>query len=195
MFLKVSQPFVTVNAALPSGCKLLVTGANDLVAAWVVRELLENGFLVRGTIRSDAKGIYLRKQFASYGDGLEIAVVPDIERVHFTRQSRMSMPSSIQYTASPYRFDAENPKELIDPAVRVTTSISHSAMKHGSASGHHLVLCCCTSKPWGRMLPNHMKYSASKTLAEKAACGCYNQNKEKLEWDLITLCPPAILAS
>ena len=58
--------------------KVLVTGANGYVAAWVVKALLEQGFAVRGTVRSEAKSTHLRSLFKSYGDKLEFVVVDDI---------------------------------------------------------------------------------------------------------------------
>ena len=66
--------------AIDSG-KVLVTGANGYIAAWVVRTLLEDGYSVIGTVRSAEKGEYLKKVFASHGDKFSIAVVEDITRV------------------------------------------------------------------------------------------------------------------
>ena len=66
--------------AITSG-KVLVTGANGFVAAWVVQELLEHGFAVRGTVRAESKATYLRDRFKAYGDKFEIAIVPDMAAV------------------------------------------------------------------------------------------------------------------
>ncbi len=66
--------------AVTSG-KVLVTGANGYVAVWVVKSYLEKGFAVRGTVRSESKGKYLRQLFQSYGDKFELVVVDDITRV------------------------------------------------------------------------------------------------------------------
>ena len=66
--------------AIASG-KVLVTGANGYIALWIVRLLLEAGYSVRGTIRSESKAGYLRKLFASYGDKLELVIVEDITKV------------------------------------------------------------------------------------------------------------------
>lgn len=66
--------------AVASG-KILVTGANGYVAIWVVRALLEHGYSVRATVRSENKGTHLRKYFSKYGDKLELFVVPDITTV------------------------------------------------------------------------------------------------------------------
>ena len=60
---------------------ILVTGANGYIAAWVVRDLLEDGYSVRGTVRSASKGVHLQKIFASYGEKFEVVVVEDISKV------------------------------------------------------------------------------------------------------------------
>lgn len=58
-----------------------MTGANGFIAVWVVKTLLEQGFAVRGTVRSESKAAHLRETFASYGDKLEIVIVEDITKV------------------------------------------------------------------------------------------------------------------
>ena len=66
--------------AVTSGT-VLVTGANGFVAMWLIRKLLERGFAVRGTVRSENKVESLKQVFNEYGDKLEIYVVPDITKV------------------------------------------------------------------------------------------------------------------
>lgn len=66
--------------AVTSG-KVLVTGANGYVAAWVLKDLLDNGFSVRGTVRSESKAKYLREYFKAFEDKLELVVVEDIMKV------------------------------------------------------------------------------------------------------------------
>ena len=61
--------------------KVLVTGANGYIALWLVKKLLDEGYSVRGTVRSASKGVYLSKLFASYGDKFELVVVEDITKV------------------------------------------------------------------------------------------------------------------
>lgn len=67
--------------AITSG-KVLVTGANGYIAMWLVQSLLEQGFAVRGTVRSEQKAEHLRKVFAPFGDKLELVIVEDITKVH-----------------------------------------------------------------------------------------------------------------
>ena len=66
--------------AISSG-KVLVTGANGFIAAWVVQDLLEHGFSVRGSVRSDSKATYLRDHFGTYGDKFEVTIVKDMAMV------------------------------------------------------------------------------------------------------------------
>jgi nucleoside-diphosphate-sugar epimerase len=61
--------------------KVLVTGANGYIAAWLVEKLLDQGYSVRGTVRSAAKGAHLTKIFAEYGNRFEQVVVEDITKV------------------------------------------------------------------------------------------------------------------
>ena len=70
---------------ITKGDKVLVSGANGYIAMWVIRHLLERGYLVRGTVRSEAKGKYVKEYFTSlgFGDELELVIVNDIEKVMF----------------------------------------------------------------------------------------------------------------
>ena len=61
--------------------KVLVTGANGFIATWIVKFLLEAGFVVRGTVRSENKATHLRELFKSFGDKLEIGIVSDMTKV------------------------------------------------------------------------------------------------------------------
>lgn len=66
--------------AVTSG-KVLVTGANGYIAVWLVQRLLEKGYSVRGTSRSESKGVHLKETFKKYGDRFEFVVVEDITKV------------------------------------------------------------------------------------------------------------------
>jgi nucleoside-diphosphate-sugar epimerase len=60
---------------------VLVSGANGYIAMHVVRVLLEKGYRVRGTVRSEAKIAHVKETFKQYGDKLEVVVVGDITAV------------------------------------------------------------------------------------------------------------------
>lgn len=76
-----SRPRMTV---VKSG-KVLVTGANGYIAVWLVQKLLEQGYSVRGTVRSASRIKYLKKLFERYGDKFELVVVEDITKVRLCR--------------------------------------------------------------------------------------------------------------
>jgi len=62
---------------VPPPAKVLVTGANGYIAMWLVRILLEQGYTVRGTVRSADKGKHLTGHFGKRGfgpDKLEMVV-------------------------------------------------------------------------------------------------------------------------
>jgi len=67
--------------AVSAPCKALVTGANGYIGAWVVRQLLEKGYSVRGTVRTPKKGEHLKSLFRTYGQKFELSVVDDITKV------------------------------------------------------------------------------------------------------------------
>ena len=69
--------------SVDKGFKFLVSGANGYLAMWVVRTLLERGFSVRGTVRTEDKGKIVIECFKSlgYDDKFEVVVVDDIVKV------------------------------------------------------------------------------------------------------------------
>jgi uncharacterized protein YbjT (DUF2867 family) len=69
-------------------CKVLVSGASGYIATWVVRTLLEKGYSVRGTVRSEEKATHLRKLFDSYGDKHEVVIVEDMTKVRIGQAAR-----------------------------------------------------------------------------------------------------------
>ena len=66
--------------AIYSG-KVLVTGASGYIAVWVLKALLDRGFSVRGTVRSESKREVLKEVFKTYGAKLECVIVEDIAKV------------------------------------------------------------------------------------------------------------------
>jgi nucleoside-diphosphate-sugar epimerase len=63
--------------AVEPGSKILVTGANGYIATWLIGTLLEQGYAVRGTVRSETKGAHLLEMYKSYGDRFELVIVED----------------------------------------------------------------------------------------------------------------------
>ncbi|KAH9852114.1 NAD dependent epimerase/dehydratase [Lenzites betulinus] len=176
----------------------------------IIKTLLEHGFSVRGTVREAGKGDATKELFASYGDKFEVVVDGVFDQA-------VKGVDAIVHTASPVRLDADDPQELIIPAVSGTTSILRSASTVGSTVKRIIVVsslaavlnmskgtpCVLTEADWntpeveevkqkGGAAPQAAKYRASKMIAEKAAWDFYNEGKARgsVEWDLVTLCPP-----
>lgn len=124
--------------------------------------------------------------------------------------------SAIAHTASPFHTRADEPDELIVPAVQGTTSVLRSAARFGGPALKRIAVtssCAAVLDPgaprlfseadWneasiaevrahGRAAPGIAKYRASKTLAERAAWAFYEENKASVGWDLVVLNPPFV---
>jgi nucleoside-diphosphate-sugar epimerase len=225
--------------AVSSPAKVLVTGANGYLAVWVVKKYLEAGYSVRGTVRSLSKSAFLTERFSNYGDKLELVVVEDITKDGAFDEVVKGI-DVIAHTASPFHFKATNPdgeqflsyrkvvffnlrngihSDIIIPAVRGTTSILNSALKHGSnvkrfvltSSGVAIresttVPRVFTESDWNKADVEAVKtkgsaagplaiYMASKTLAEKAAWEFIAAHKSEISWDLVAINPPYIFGA
>ena len=89
--------------AIQPPAKVLVSGATGYIAAWVVQNLLERGYAVRGTARSVAKGDYLKKSFARYGDRFEVVIVEDITQVSLKKHRDIGMGYIVVFVYRPFR--------------------------------------------------------------------------------------------
>lgn len=207
--------------AVQPPAKVLVSGATGYIAAWVVQNLLERGYTVRGTARSVTKGNYLKKLFASYGDRLEVVAVPDIANDGAFDEAVKGV-DAVEHIASPVPLEAVDIDELIRPAVNGTVGMLTSILKDESTQVKRVVItssaaavlhegpnpttfseadwndeCLEVLKKYedeGRRneVPNNMRYRASKTLAERAAWEFMSNNKTRIGWDLVTLIPPYV---
>ncbi|KAM6493007.1 D-lactaldehyde dehydrogenase [Amanita muscaria] len=198
---------------IASGAKVLVTGANGFIAIWLIRTLLEQGYVVRGTVRSLERSSFLVDMFKSHGDKFELVAVEDITKDDGFDESVKGVDAII-HAASPVTFDADDPNELIEPAVNGTVGILKSAVKNGPGVRRIIVLASISSivresnelvvlneKDWnngaieqverlGRSASGLNKYRAAKTLAEKATWTFYHERQSQLNWDLVVIHPP-----
>ncbi|TMA82003.1 MAG: aldehyde reductase [Deltaproteobacteria bacterium] len=173
---------------------ILVTGATGYIAGHCIRELLEHGYRVRGTVRSLAdpkKTEHLRRIASQLGGSLEL-VEADLTSDRGWREA-VAGCTYVQHVASP--FPPEVPRdemELIGPAVggakrvlqacadsgtvkRVVMTSSVAAVAFGHKDGNGAVR---TEADWS-VPENCDAYPKSKTLAERAA------------WDFVAALPPA----
>ncbi|TFY51471.1 hypothetical protein EVG20_g10988 [Dentipellis fragilis] len=147
--------------------KALVTGANGYVAVWVVRRLLEDGYSVRGTVRSADKATHLRELFGLYGDKLELVVLPDITEEGAFDEAVKGI-DLVEHTASPFTYQADKADDLIAPGLKGTTGILNSIKKNAKydeSDWNDSSVEVVTKNP-KESLPVYW-YPASKTLGEK----------------------------
>ncbi|EIN05349.1 NAD(P)-binding protein [Punctularia strigosozonata HHB-11173 SS5] len=205
--------------AVNPGSKVLVTGANGYVAVWIVQNLLDHGYSVRGTVRSEAKAAHLKALFADkYGGKVEFVVVEDITKEGAFDNAVQGI-DAVEHTASPFHFKSDDPDDFLLPAIKGTTSVIESVLKHGKDVKRIVVTSSVaavtdfstgagqvtyTEKDFNEESPKEVQekgrgatpmhiYCASKVLAEKAAWDLYNKHKVTVGWDLVVLNPPYVL--
>ncbi|KAK2467489.1 hypothetical protein APHAL10511_000344 [Amanita phalloides] len=194
------------------GSKILVTGANGYIAVWVVRTLLEQGYAVRGAVRSTSKGAFLLDEFKSYGDQFELVIVDDFLKEGAFDEAVKGI-DAIQHLAAPVTLDFKDPKDVIDPAVNGTLEILRSAQRTSTVKrviflGSTVTIFKDVDRPldendWneacleeyekkGVDTPKLTVYQVEKVLSERAAWSFYNENKNQLSWDLSVVIPPFV---
>jgi len=199
--------------AVTSG-KVLVTGATGYTAIWIVKNLLEQGYSVRATVRNEEKVTRLHESFPS-SDKLEVVIVDDIS-VPGSLDEAVKGVDAIEHVADPARYRGTEPAEVIDPAVNGPKSVLESALKHGSAvkrivfTGSAGAVLTASDEPrtfseadWNEAVLVEIKekgaeasalakYRAAKTLAEKAIWAFYEEHKATAGFDVVVLNVPFV---
>uniref|UniRef100_A0A8H7KDT0 NAD-dependent epimerase/dehydratase domain-containing protein n=1 Tax=Bionectria ochroleuca TaxID=29856 RepID=A0A8H7KDT0_BIOOC len=107
--------------------KVLLTGGSGFIAAHILRILLERGYTVITTVRSQAKGDQLIKaQTESFKSKLSYAIVGDIaQRDAFNAVVRSNPDLDyVIHTASPFLAKFEDPiLDVLEPAINGTVGI------------------------------------------------------------------------
>ncbi|KAF5003681.1 hypothetical protein FDECE_9791 [Fusarium decemcellulare] len=178
----------------PSEQTLLVTGANGFLAGHIIKEALNRGYHVRGTVRSEASAEKVRSLFADHGSKLSVAIVPDFTAESFKPAfTGTDKPiTGVMSIAAPFILKVEdNARDLLDPAIKGATAVLEGTKRFGSdvrrvvnTSSFASILdmnqgyrpgYTYTEEDWNPMdydeastAPNAVAYCASKALAEKA---------------------------
>ncbi|NHQ60270.1 SDR family oxidoreductase [Chlorobium sp. BLA1] len=176
-----------------------VTGASGFIAAYIVRDLLREGYRVRGTVRKSAENYPFLLNLPGAEERLELVKADLLQANAYDRA--VDGCDYVIHTASPYEINVKNPQEdLVDPAVDGTESILHSCMKSGGVKRVVFTSSIAaitdepesskvfTEKDWNTMssLDRH-PYQYSKTLAERAAWDFIMQKKPA--FDLVVINP------
>lgn len=160
--------------------KVFVTGASGFIAKHILRELLENGYQVRASVRSDRRKVELEGLFP--GATLEFATL-DLTKDDGW-QDALQGCDVLMHTASPFPLaEPKDPQDLIRPAVDGTLRAMRAAQQAGIKRVILTSSCAAiykqADKPKSQPsdetnwttpgAPFVGAYEASKTLAEKAA--------------------------
>lgn len=160
--------------------KVFVTGASGFIAKHIVRELLEKGYEVRGSVRSERRKAEVEALFP--GAALEFAFLDLMKDDGWA--DAMDGCDVLLHTASPFpESDPKDPQELIRPAVDGTLRALRAATEAGIDRVVLTSSCAAIYKdkdkaPEARSTranwtdpdgPDTSAYEASKTLAERAA--------------------------
>ncbi|CAF1045014.1 unnamed protein product [Adineta steineri] len=124
---------------------ILVTGANSFIGGWIVKYLIEKGYNVRGTVRSQAKelqvldGISKDKQ-----NQISFVHIPDITTDSF--EEAVKDVHGIIHVASPYHFKVTDPeKDMILPAINGTKRILEAAHEYNKKNDNKIKRIVITS--------------------------------------------------
>ncbi|KAA3644909.1 MAG: aldehyde reductase [Chloroflexi bacterium] len=176
-----------------------VTGASGYIAAHIVKDLLEQGYEVRGTVRSNPEKYDYLTSLPGANERLTL-----VEGELLTEGSYDEAVSGCDYVihvASPYRINVKDPQtDLVDPALKGTLNVLRSCQKAGSikrvvltSSGAAITDEAETGKlfsedDWNeKSTLQRNPYSYSKVKAEKAAWDFIE--KEKPSFDLVVINP------
>ena len=185
---------------------VLVTGATGYIAGHVIRELLDHGYRVRGTVRNLAKTektAHLRAAAERMGGSLEF-VAADLSSDDGWAAA-VADCTYVLHVASP--FPPTPPKdenELIKPAVdgakrvltasaaagsvrRVVFTSSIAAVSSGRTDER-----TCTEADWSDLGRSHA-YEKSKTLAERAAWDLHAGLPEQSRFELVAVNPGFVI--
>lgn len=192
---------------MSSSSSILVTGASGFLAIHTIVQLLEQGYNVRGTLRTLSREAEVRETISKVvqiNDRLEILPV-DLEQDSGWDEA-MKDVEYVLHVASPFPlFEPKHEDELIIPAVQGTLRVLRAAHKAkvkrvvqvssnaAVSAGHNGENKTFTEADWSN-IDNHIgAYPKSKTLAERAAWDFINGAENTNKMEMVAINPPLIL--
>ena len=184
---------------------VLLTGISGFIGLYCAKELLDSGFKVRGTIRSQQKEQVVRDTIKRNNvniENLEFRLL-DLNSDNGWTQSMKGI-DYVMHVASPFRItNPKNENEMMLPAVEGTKRVLRAADK---ANVKRVILTssivammsslrrgCFGPNDWTDVnYPNLNTYIKSKTLAEKAAWQFINENKSSPSTELTVIAPGGV---
>ena len=195
--------------ASASNTRVLVTGSSGFIATHVVQQLQQQGYKVRGTVRSKSNEKKVKPL---------LSLCPNAEHELELVEADLMKPDGwpeavtgcdyVMHMASP--FPSEEPddeNEVIKPAVEGTLQVlrackevkcvkrfvltSSCAYIHGSYDKTNEE--CYTEEDWTNVETSKQAYYKSKTLAEKAAWDFVKDLADDEKFELVTVNPSLVL--
>ena len=191
--------------------KVLLSGASGFLAGHILKLLIDSGYTVVGTVRSEHKGEFFKKL---YPKNFEYAIVKDISEPNAFDNVLQANPdfTYVLHTASPFTYKVTSvERDLLRPAIEGTLSILKSTKAYGLnvkkvvvTSSFAAILrlepiedpnFVYTEDTWNKITYEQanddkhpdVAYIGSKTFAEKAAWEFIEKEKPKFSISTILI--------
>ncbi|MBQ0753935.1 MAG: aldehyde reductase [Gammaproteobacteria bacterium] len=186
---------------------VLVTGASGYIAGWIIKELLDQGHTVHGTVRDPNKSKsvdHLHKMASSAPGTLKLFKADLLDVDAF--DAAMQGCSIVMHTASPFIIDGYSDafEALVRPAVEGTRNVLEAVNRCSTVT--RVVLTSSVASVFGDNTDlkkaaktafdendwnttssvDHNPYQFSKVEAERKA---WEIQKAQTQWDLVTINP------
>jgi dihydroflavonol-4-reductase len=186
---------------------VLVTGASGFLAIHTLIQLLQQGYKVRGTLRTMTRENEVRETLRKYvnADDMLEFVGADLSSDAGWEQAVRGC-EYVLHVASPFPlYEPKHEDELIKPAVEGTLRVLRAAhmakakrvvqvsSNAAISIGHEGENRTFTEEDWSRLDKPIGAYAKSKTLAERAAWDFINGTENVNKMDLVTINPPLIV--
>jgi len=185
---------------------IAVTGASGYIGSWCVRDLVDSGYQVRGTVRSLKK---TEKVQHLIDMDAQVELFEADLMVNGSFDACFTGCAAVLHVASPFTLGSDDPqKNLIDPAVKGTLNVLESCKRVGVKRVVLTSSCAAimeqesntnpekykhkvwTEKDWNTTATlENAPYFLSKVLAERAAW----EFCEKNDIVLTTICPNFVM--
>ncbi|KAL6060484.1 Tetraketide alpha-pyrone reductase [Balamuthia mandrillaris] len=187
-----------------------VTGASGFIAGEIIKQLLEKGYHVRGTVRSLSNATKTKHLLEEY-PGLELFEADLLTEGSFAKCFEGC--KYVMHTASPFQLQVEDPqRDLVDPALKGTLNVLRCVKQ--AKTVRRVVLTSSCAAVASQALPPEGKvwteddwntdstlenapYRLSKSLAERAAWDFVAKEQddvpEEERFDLVVMNPSFVL--
>lgn len=184
---------------------ICVTGASGFIASYVIRELLDNGYTVRATVRGLTKRNNYEYLTSLPGAAERLELVQAELLTEGSYDEAIAGCEYVIHTASPYVLDVKDPQhDLVDPALKGTLNVLQACGKSGSVKKVVLTSSVAavfdepisgrvyTEKDWNETSSlARNPYFYSKTLAERSAWDYIE--KENPAFELVVVNPGVVI--